>query len=128
MITVRNPTDRPTPPTYHHAVEVSGSVRTLYIAGQIGMAADGTIPSSVEAQTRLVYANLEAVLATAAMTLADVVKTTVFLVRPDDRAAFATVRSEMTGGLNNASSLVFVAGLALPQLLVEVEAIAVKAA
>ncbi len=128
MITIRNPADRAAARTYHHGIEVSGAVRTLYIAGQIGMAADGTVPAGVEAQTRLVYANLQAVLAAADMTLADVVKTTVFLVRPEDRVAFAAIRAEATGGRNNASSLVFVAGLALPQLLVEVEAIAVKSA
>jgi 2-iminobutanoate/2-iminopropanoate deaminase len=126
VITVRNPADRPAPPTYHHGVEVTGAVRTLYVAGQIGMAPDGTVPEGIEAQSRLVYANLEAVLGTAGMSLADVVRTTVFLLRPEDRAKFAAVREEAMGGLKNASTMLFVAGLALPTLLVEVEAIAVK--
>jgi 2-iminobutanoate/2-iminopropanoate deaminase len=128
VITIRNPQDRPAPESYHHGVEVSGEARTLYIAGQIGMDHNGSVPQGVEAQTRLVYANMKAVLDEAGMDFANLVKTTVFLIRPEDRTVFATVRSELTGGTNNASTLVYVAGLALPELLVEVEAIAVKAA
>ena len=60
------------------------------------------------------------------MSLADGIRTTVFLVRPEDRAKFAAVRDEGMGGLKNASTLLLVAGLALPTLLVEGEAIAVK--
>ena len=128
MTTIRNPPDRPAPQTYHHGVEASGDVRTLYVAGQIGQLPDGTIPPGVEAQAAAAYANLAAVLAAADMTMADVVKTTVFLVRPADRAAFAAARDAATGGVKNASTLVYVAGLALPDLLVEVEAVAVRAA
>lgn len=62
------------------------------------------------------------------MTLTDVVKTTVYLVSGADRAAFNTGRNEVTNGLKNAATLLFVSGLALPGLLVEVEAIAAKAA
>lgn len=126
MITIHNPRGFPAPQTYHHAVEVSGEVRTLYVAGQIGMERDGTIPAGIEAQTRLVFANLKAVLAEADMSFAEVVKTTVFLVNPQDRAAFTNVRAEVMGGLKSASTLVFVAGLARPEFLVEVEAVAVK--
>ncbi|MDB5362194.1 MAG: hypothetical protein JWO51_3491 [Rhodospirillales bacterium] len=124
---IRNPEGRPAPEFYHHGVEVSGNLRTLYIAGQIGVGPDGTVPAGIEAQARLVYANMKAVLDAADMGFADVVKTTVFLVNPKDRATFAAIRSEATGGLKTASTLVYVAGLVLPELLVEVEAIAVKA-
>ena len=126
MITVRNPADRPAPATYHHGVEVSGPARTVYVAGQIGQAVDGTIPPGVEAQTAVAYANLAAVLAGAGMTIADVVASTVYLVPPADRAAFAAARARTTGGARHASTLVYVAGLAMPELLVEVAAVAVR--
>jgi 2-iminobutanoate/2-iminopropanoate deaminase len=61
---------------------------------------------------------MKAVLDEAHMAFADVVKTTVFLTNPNDRAAFAAIRSELTGGSKNASSLVYVAGLARPEFLV----------
>jgi len=127
MITIRNPPNRPIPENYHHGVEVSGNLRTLYIAGQIGMLPDGTVPHGIEAQARVAYANLKAVLDTAGMGFADLVKTTVFLVDPNDRAAYAAVRAEAMGGHKAASTLVYISGLVLPSLLVEVEAIAVKA-
>ena len=73
MITIRNPQGRPVPEAYHHGVEVSGAVRTLYIAGQIGVQADGTIPDGIEAQARAVYANMKLVLAEAGMDFSNVV-------------------------------------------------------
>jgi enamine deaminase RidA (YjgF/YER057c/UK114 family) len=127
MVTIRNPEGRPAPEHYHHGVEVSGPVRTLYVSGQIGVAADGTVPEGIEAQARLVYANMKLVLAEAGMDFSNLVKSTVFLVNREDRAAFAAVRAEATGGIKTASTLVFISGLVLPELLVEVEAIAVKA-
>jgi enamine deaminase RidA (YjgF/YER057c/UK114 family) len=128
MVTIRNPQGRPAPEAYHHGVEISGHVRTLYIAGQIGVQADGTIPEGIEAQARAVYANMKLVLAEAGMDVSNVVKSTVFLVDPKDRATFAAIRTEATGGIKSASTLVYVAGLVMPELLVEVEAIAVKEA
>jgi hypothetical protein len=44
VITIRIPQGTPAPESYHHGVEVSGDVRTLYIAGQIGLQQNGTIP------------------------------------------------------------------------------------
>ena len=126
MITIRNPKDRPAPEAYHHGVEVSGNNRTLYIAGQIGMLPDGTIPEGIEAQTRALYANLKAVLAEAGMDFSNIVKTTIFLTDPKNRPAFSAARTEATGGIKSASTLVYITGLFLPELLVEVEAIAVK--
>ena len=128
MITIRNPQDRPVSEAFHQGMEVSGTVRTLYIAGQIGLRPDGTVPEGIEAQARVAYANMKAVLDEAGMSFADVVKTTVFLINPADRAAFAAVRADVMGGAKSASTLVYVSGLVLPELLVEVEAIAVKAA
>ena len=107
-------------------VEVSGAVCTLYNAGQIGHRPDGIVPEAIEEQTRTVYANMKAVLDAAGMSFADIVKTPVFLVNPKDRAVFSNIRSDALGGSNHASTMVYVAGLALPELLVEVEAIAAK--
>ncbi len=126
MITIRNPSDRPVPETYHHGVEVSGSVRTLYIAGQIGLRPDGSIPDGIVAQAEVVYDNMKAVLDAAGMGFADIVKTTAFLTSPADRAGFSDVRAKVFAGARNASTLVYISGLARPELLVEVEAIAVK--
>jgi 2-iminobutanoate/2-iminopropanoate deaminase len=72
---------------YNQAVSSDGFV---FCSGQIAIdpAAGKLIEGDVAAQTRQVMLNLEAVLAAAGVTFADVVKTTIFLV---DMADFATV-------------------------------------
>lgn len=124
MIIQHNPIGR-SPASYTHGIEVQGDVRTLYISGQIGTLDDGSIARGINGQTEVVFDNLAAVLASAGMTLEHVVKTTVLLTRREDFPGFAEVRKLRFDGLKPASTLLFVSGLAHPDLLVEVEAIAV---
>ena len=70
------------------------------------------------------FANVEAVLAAAGASFADVVKVTVFLTDVDDRAAVNTVRQEVFGATRPASTLVEVSRLAIPGARIEVEAVA----
>ena len=111
--------------TYSPAIEVTGATRTLYISGQVGVAPDGTIPADFAEQSRLVWANLQAVLTEAGMTMANVVKLTSFLVSADDFPQFVQLRAGVLGSLKPASTLLIVAGLAKPEWKLEVEAIAV---
>ncbi|HEX5378416.1 MAG TPA: RidA family protein [Phenylobacterium sp.] len=114
------------PATYSDGVEVPAGGRTLFVAGQVGWTAAKAIPEGIEEQTRLLFANLAAVLRSADMGFADIVKTTVYIVNPEDYPAFGKVRSAILGDVRPASTLVFVKALILPELLVEVEAIAVS--
>ncbi len=124
-----NPKELPVPPSYSHAAELSlGAARIVLTAGQIGMDAEGNVPSTVELQTRLVFRNLGLVLAAAGMELADVAKTTIYLTDPADFPAFSKVRGEILGPLKPASTLVYVSQLIRSDLRVEVEAMAVKTA
>lgn len=120
-----NPTTVRAPTGYTHAVEVRNPERWLVISGQVGVAPDGAIPDSGEAQVAQAFANLTAVLAANGMTVANIVKTTVFLT---DRAllpGFRAARSAVLGENVPASTLLFVAGLADPRFQVEIEAEAV---
>ncbi|MET3980309.1 2-iminobutanoate/2-iminopropanoate deaminase [Mucilaginibacter sp. UYP25] len=126
MKIIHNPEQTQKPKTYHHGIEVVGNRRTLYIAGQIGMAEDGSIPDGIEAQTRAVFANLTNILKEANMQISDLVKSTVYLINPEDRVVFNAIREELSLGNKNASTLVFVSALALPLLLVEIDGIAVS--
>jgi reactive intermediate/imine deaminase len=109
---------------YSHAVIAQG--RTLYVAGQVPIDADGKVVGADAAtQARQVLSNLAAVLEAASATLADVVKTTVYLTNLDDRAAVGEVRRAHFAGDPPANTLVVVAGLADPRYLVEIDAIAV---
>jgi enamine deaminase RidA (YjgF/YER057c/UK114 family) len=113
---------------YSHAALVEGSpARRLVISGQVGLAPDGALAEGGgEAQIDRALANLDAVLAANGMGPADVVKVTVFLT---DRAligAWRTRRDAFFAGHAPANTLLIVAGLADPRIVVEVEAEAVR--
>ena len=101
---------------------------TLYTAGQVGVdPATRAIPEGIRAQTRQVLLNLRAVLALAGADLSHVVKTTVFLTDMADFAEFNEAYREFFPVDPPARSTVGVAALARPELIVEIEAIAVVA-
>ena len=99
---------------------------TLYTSGQLGLIPEtGVLPEGVEAQAKQAMENLKAVVEAAGMTMADIVKTTVFLADINDFAAVNAIYASYFTGDAPARSCVQVAQL--PKAgLVEVEAIAVK--
>lgn len=117
------PTPGVAPPLAHysHAIR-SGNL--LFVAGQVGVGADGQlVQGDAEAQARQVMENLKSVVEAAGATLDDVVKTTVFLTSRDDRGPVGDVRQEFFNDPPPANTLLIVAGLAQPEMLVEIEAI-----
>jgi enamine deaminase RidA (YjgF/YER057c/UK114 family) len=74
------------------------------------------------AQARAAWAIVERALAEAGFSLGDVVRTRMYVVSIDDAPAVAAVHGEVFGDIRPASTLVQVAGLMEPSLLVEVEA------
>lgn len=121
-----NPQGMPVSPAYSHGVEIATPGRMLFVSGQVGMLADGSIARGIEAQVRAVIGNLDKVLAEAGMSRADVVKYTIFLVEGVDIAAYRTAAGPLLPVPPPASSLVFVKALASPDFLVEIEAIAAR--
>jgi 2-iminobutanoate/2-iminopropanoate deaminase len=107
---------------YSQAVRANGF---LFTAGQIALdpVSMEVVPGDVAAQTERVLQNLQAVLSSAGVGFADVVKTTVFLRTMDDFAAMNTVYSRWFGDAKPARSTVAVAGLPR-NVLVEIELIA----
>lgn len=109
---------------YSQAIKVGNLV---YTSGQIAInPATGNVEATdIEGQSRQVMKNLEAVLAAAGCTFANVVKTTCFLKDvAKDFAAFNAIYAEALGDSKPARSCVGVAEL--PKgVLVEVEVIAV---
>ncbi|MNK18597.1 RutC family protein YjgH [compost metagenome] len=57
----------------------------LFVSGQVGSRADGSPEPDLEAQARLAFENLNAILAQAGATFDDVVDVTVFMVDPESR-------------------------------------------
>lgn len=126
--TLSNPsTVRPPISCYSHAALTEGPPRRLVISGQVGIALDGTIPESGEAQVEQAFANLRAILEANRMGLRDIVKTTAYVTRQDMVATFRAHRDRLFAEHPPASTLVIVAGLVDPRLVVEIEAEAVAA-
>ena len=112
--------------TYSHGIELDGPHRFLFGAGQTGVAADGSVGDGIEAQTELVWANIATVLASADMEIADIVQLNMLLVDREDHAAAAAIREAVLDGHRPASTLMYVAGLARPEWLIEIDFIAAR--
>ena len=112
--------------TYSHAIEVAGPVRFVFGAGQTGVDTDGRIGEDIEEQCRLLWRNIESVLAGAGMEISDIVQLNMLLVRREDLQTARAVREEVLRGHRPASTLFFVAGLAHPDWLIEVDFVAAR--
>ena len=110
---------------YSHGALVPAAARRLIVAGQIGLAPDGSLAEGFEAQMERCWLNLFAVLEAAGMTKRNLVKYTVFVTRPDVTASYREMRDRMLEGHAPPATFVVVAGLAGPELLVEIEGEAV---
>jgi len=108
---------------YAQAFEVTGAQRLLLISGQVPVAVDGTLPAGFEAQCRQAWANVEAQLRAAGMTLDNLVKVTTFLANRDDGVANRQVRQAVLGDRTPALTVI-VAGIFDAAWLVEIEAVA----
>ena len=116
------------PRGYSHVVSARG--RHVFIAGQVAFDAEGRVVGAgdLRAQTEQVFKNLQRALAAAGARLEDLVKTTIFVVgyKPADREVIAEVRSRVYGNVEPpASTLVGVQALVVPELMIEIEAVAV---
>lgn len=132
-VTLINPDGLPVVDLYRH-VSVSTGSRTVYMAGQIARDAAGNKvgEGDLVAQVEQCYLNVATALAAAGATFADVVKLTVYVVdlTTDKLPAFAEGVARAAEQLGIAVPLapltgIGVAALAEPDLLVEVEAVAV---
>ena len=109
---------------YRQAIQVGD---TLYIAGQAAIDVDGQIvgKGDVEAQAVKVMENLVACLSVAGATVNDIVKVTTFYLDREHRATIANVRSRFLGEAEFVHTGLIIDGLADPELLLEIEAVAV---
>jgi reactive intermediate/imine deaminase len=125
-----NPPTLTTPTGYTHVVEVTGPVKTIYIAGQVALDKDGKVVGAgdMKAQAEQVFKNLEAALAAAGAKFADVVKMNTYVTDVSQAPAIREVRARYFGSTTPASTFVQVAALVRAELLIEIEVVAVVAA
>ena len=119
-----NATDAPAPAgTYSQAIEVRDAARTLYVSGQIPVAADGSVPADFISQARLAWQNVVAQLHAADMTLDNLIKVTIFLSDRRYIPEYRQVRSEFLGERRPALTCI-ITGIFDTQWLLEIEAVA----
>jgi 2-iminobutanoate/2-iminopropanoate deaminase len=99
----------------------------IVCSGQLGMKDGALVDGGVVAETTQAVANLAGLLEGEGATLADIVKTTVFLTNMDDFAAMNEAYVAAFGDHRPARSTIGVAALPLPGAVVEIEAWARKA-
>jgi 2-iminobutanoate/2-iminopropanoate deaminase len=112
---------------YAHAVEVEAGARIVFCSGQLGIGRDGVIPDDVEAQARLCFRAIQAVLGEAAMSLGDLVRLNAFVASAQYFGGLLKVLDEFVGNPPPASTLMVVQGFARPEFKVEIEAVAARA-
>jgi len=112
-------------PVYTHVVIASGQ-SLVFIAGQLARDKDGNVvgKGDMAAQIRQVGENLRIALEAAGLTLKDVVKTTTYVTDIDEFFKHPDVRAEIFGQSLPTSTTVEVRRLSHPDLMVEIEAIA----
>jgi len=96
---VHNPTDGvyATTPDYVHALEVREPRRLLFVAGTMGLDAAGEPPATLPEQLDLVWENIRTILASAGMTLDNVVRVTSYLRDAADAEANGAARFAVLG-------------------------------
>src|SRR3954454_1135782 len=123
-----NPPTLSTPTGYTHIVEVTGPNRTIYVSGQIAFDKDGKVvgaPGDMKAQAEQVFRNLETALTAAGATFSDVVKMNSYITDMSKAQAVRDVRAIYFKDATPASTFVEVKGLVRPELLLEIEVVAV---
>lgn len=119
-----NAPDAPSPSGgYAQALEVTGADRLLFVSGQIPVTPDGAVPEAFADQARLVWANIEAQLRAAGMTLDNLVKVTIFLADRSHATENREVRKAVLGDRQVAMTVV-IAGIFSEAWLLEIEAMA----
>ena len=111
--------------SYAHGLEIQRGTRLLFISGQIPEQADGTVPPDFEDQCRAVWNNIVQVLASAGMTVANLVKVTTYLTRQDQADTNGSIRREFLGEVRPALTVVVVQTLE-SQWHLEIEAVAAE--
>ncbi len=112
--------------SYHHGCEVPPGARWLMVAGQVGIKPDGSWAEGAAAQSAQTFRNIIAILAEADMAPEDIVKLVIYPVSHDHIGDFRAARDDVLG-VDPPATLIVVAGLASPDALIEIEAIAAKA-
>jgi enamine deaminase RidA (YjgF/YER057c/UK114 family) len=116
-------------PAFTNVVVVTGAVKTIYIGGQDAVDSSGAIvgKGDIAAQTEQIMQNVQAALEAAGARLEHVIKWNVYIVQGQPLQPGFEVFQRVWGRRPNPPAItgMFVAGLAHPDFLVEIDVVAV---
>ena len=112
---------------YSHSVKVPGGSELLIVAGQVGMDAKGKLQAGIRKQAEQAFRNILACLKENGMRKGDLVRLQTFLTDSRHIGDYRAARKKVVGdAVQPASTLLIVNGLASPDMLIEVEAMAAR--
>ena len=108
---------------YSHGVEVAPGKRWVRTSGQLGLAADGSVPEGAERQAAICFGNIDAILALARMGRADVVHVQGFVTGREHMPGYMAARDAWLAEVEvlPTSTLMIVSGFTRPEFVVEIE-------
>ena len=109
---------------YSHGIEVPAGYRLVLTSGQLGIGPESAVPPNCAGQAAICFANIQAILHEAGMTLAHVVRLNAFVTDRVHMSGYMEVRDRLFAGNPPASTLIIVAGFTRPEFVVEIEAMA----
>jgi 2-iminobutanoate/2-iminopropanoate deaminase len=118
---------------YSHGMVAPGG-EILVVAGQVGMGQGGEVAGGdVVAQTRQALDNVRTVVEAGGCSMRDIVRLQTFLTHAEDIPGFMKARAEVfpgyfPDGVYPPNTLLIISSLVKPELLVEIEAMAVRPA
>ena len=125
MIRYISTSDAPRPfSRYSQAVEVTAGSRLVFVSGQVGARADGSLPGTEEGEHEQAWANVLAILRSQDLGARDIVDVTAYVTSPAGVPIYRQVRDRMLQGAEPASTLLVISGLADPRWHVEIQVLA----
>ena len=115
---------------YSPAVITEGAAKTIWVAGHTGAVDDAgkSLAGNFDAQCHQTFHNIEKTLAESGAKLSDIVTMTVFLIDARHTTRMTELRTEIFGKDFPASASITVAGFAQPEMMIEIQCVAVIAA
>lgn len=111
---------------YSLVAGTSPDAELLFLSGQVGIRPDGTIPKSVEEQYELALRAIYILLTESGSSPANLVKLTTFIVESIDSGTLRRIRTDILGEIRPAATMLYVPRLLNEELLVEIDAVAVR--
>jgi 2-iminobutanoate/2-iminopropanoate deaminase len=112
---------------YSPAVITENAAKTIWVSGHTGAVDDSgkSLAGDFDAQCRQSFRNIEKTLAGAGAKLSDIVTMTVFLIDARLTTRMTELRTEIFGKDFAASAAITVAGFARPEMMIEIQCVAV---